>query len=235
MKIAIMQPYFFPYIGYFSLIKNTDHFIFFDTPQYIRKGWINRNRIIGANGDATFFSVPVQKMPRETAINKMLISQNEDWKQKILGQLNIYKRAPHYLEVLELVQSTLNIQTLSISELAIKSIINTCEYLGIKVESDIFSRMNISLPQINGPDEWALYITKQLGYDTYVNPPGGKSFFSREKYINENIELQFLSTEIVPYRQKGTEFIPALSIIDVMMFCDVQTIHKMLDNYKLEE
>ena len=87
MKIAIMQPYFFPYIGYFSLIKNTDHFIFFDTPQYIRKGWINRNRIIGANGDATFFTVPVQKMPRETAINKMLISQNEDWKQKILGQL----------------------------------------------------------------------------------------------------------------------------------------------------
>ena len=95
--------------------------------------------------------------------------------------------------------------------------------------------MNLSLPQINEPDEWALYITKELGYDTYINPPGGKSFFDREKYINENIELQFLSTEIVPYRQKGTEFTPALSIIDVMMFCDVQTIHKMLDNYKLEE
>lgn len=235
MRIAIMQPYFFPYIGYFSLIKNSDYFIFFDTPQYIRKGWINRNRIIGANGDAVFFTVPVKKMPRETPINKVLISQNEDWRMKILGQLNVYKRAPHYVEVIELVKSTLDIQTLSISELAIKSILNTCEYLGIRTKKDIFSKMNLSLPQINEPDEWALYITRELGYDTYINPPGGKSFFDREKYINENIELQFLSTEIVPYRQKGTEFIPALSIIDVMMFCDVQTIHKMLDNYKLEE
>ena len=94
MKIEIMQPYLFPYIGYFSLIKNTDHFVFFDTPQYIRKGWINRNRIIGATGEAVFFTIPVQKAKRETPINKIMISQNENWKMKILGQLNVYKRAP---------------------------------------------------------------------------------------------------------------------------------------------
>jgi len=169
MKIAIMQPYLFPYIGYFSLIKNTDHFVFFDTPQYIRKGWINRNRIIGATGEAVFFTIPVQKAKRETPINKIMISQNENWKMKILGQLNVYKRAPYYNEVIQLVNDTLGIQTSSISDMAIASIVKTCEYLGIHMKSDVFSEMNLRIPNVNAPDEWALYITKESGYDTYVN------------------------------------------------------------------
>ena len=92
MKIAIMQPYLFPYIGYFSLIKNTDHFVFFDTPQYIRKGWINRNRILGTKGKDIYFTVPVEKCPRETPIKDVKISYNEDWQEKWMGQLTIYKK-----------------------------------------------------------------------------------------------------------------------------------------------
>lgn len=234
MKIAIMQPYLFPYIGYFSLIKNTDYFIFFDTPQYIRKGWINRNRIIGATGEAIFFTVPVQKAKRETPINKILISQRDDWKMKILGQLNIYKKAPYYNDVMELVNDTLNLKTENISELAIASVIKTCEYLGICIKSSIFSKMDLELPKIKAPDEWALYITKQLGYDTYVNPPGGKSFFMAEKYKRQSIGLQFLEQEIIPYGQKNNCFIPALSIIDVMMFCNCAEVREMLSKYKIE-
>lgn len=83
MKIAIMQPYFFPYIGYFSLIQNTEHFIFFDTPQYIRKGWINRNRIIGGNGKEIYFTVPVEKVERNTAIRDVPISYKDDWRENI--------------------------------------------------------------------------------------------------------------------------------------------------------
>ena len=233
MKIAIMQPYLFPYIGYFSLIKNTDHFVFFDTPQYIRKGWINRNRIIGATGEAVFFTIPVQKAKRETPINKIMISQNENWKMKILGQLNVYKRAPYYNEVIQLVNDTLGIQTSSISDMAIASIVKTCEYLGIHMKSEVFSEMNLRIPNVNAPDEWALYITKESGYDTYVNPPGGRYFFDPEKYKKHNIDLQFLEQEIVPYRQKGKEFIPALSIIDVMMFCSKDQIASMLRQYQI--
>lgn len=175
----------------------------------------------------------MQKAKRETPINKIMISQNENWKMKILGQLNVYKRAPYYNEVIQLVNDTLGIQTSSISDMAIASIVKTCEYLGIHMKSDVFSEMNLRIPNVNAPDEWALYITKESGYDTYVNPPGGRSFFDPEKYKKHNIDLQFLEQEIVPYRQKGKEFIPALSIIDVMMFCSKDQIASMLRQYQI--
>lgn len=234
MKIAIMQPYFFPYIGYFSLIKNTEYFVFFDTPQYIRKGWINRNRIIGANGEAAFFTVPIEKTRRETPINEVNISSHTDWRNKILGQLNIYKKAPYYKQVIELVKDVTSLQTSSISELAINSVVKTCEYLQMNIKYDVFSNLNLKLPEINAPDEWALYIAKELGYDTYINPPGGKSFFNRDKYLKENIDLQFLTQEIIAYNQKKEKFVPALSIIDVMMFCNTDEIQRMFHRYKIE-
>lgn len=234
MKIAIMQPYLFPYIGYFSLIKNTDYFVFFDTPQYIRKGWINRNRILSTNGDVTYFTVPIQKADRNTPINKSVISYNYDWKVKILGQLNIYKKAPNYDKVINLVNDVFSTDTMLISDLAIKSIVKTCEYLDIDIKYDIFSKMNLALPEVKEPDEWALYITKELGYNTYINPPGGMSFFNREKYQVNDIDLQFLVQEIIPYRQNREVFIPALSMIDVMMFCSCNEINEMLCKYKIE-
>ena len=234
MKIAIMQPYLFPYIGYFSLIKNTDFFVFFDTPQYIRKGWINRNRILSANGDITYFTVPIQKADRNTPINKIIVSNNYDWKMKTLGQLNIYKKAPNYGRVIDLVKGIFNTDTMLISDLAIKSIVKTCEYLDIDIKYDIFSKMNLALPEVKEPDEWALYITKELGYNTYINPPGGMSFFNREKYQINDVDLQFLVQEIIPYRQNREVFIPALPMIDVMMFCSCNEINEMLCKYKIE-
>lgn len=234
MKIAIMQPYLFPYIGYFSLIKNTDFFVFFDTPQYIRKGWINRNRILSTNGDVTYFTVPIQKADRNTPINKSVISYNYDWKVKILGQLKIYKKAPNYDKVINLVNDVFNTDTMLISDLAIKSIVKTCKYLDIDIKYDIFSKMNLALPEVKEPDEWVLYITKELGYNTYINPPGGMSFFNREKYQINDVDLQFLVQEIIPYRQNREAFIPALSMIDVMMFCSCNEINEMLCKYKIE-
>jgi hypothetical protein len=235
MKIAIMQPYFFPYIGYFSLIQNTEHFIFFDTPQYIRKGWINRNRIIGGNGKDIYFTVPVEKVERNTAIRDVPISYKDDWREKMMGQLTIYKkRAPYYQNVTELVRSVINPDYGNISELAIASIKQTCEFMDMKLECDIYSEMSLPEFKIKAPDEWALYITKYTGYDTYVNPPGGKAFFEGGKYKKEGIELQFLSQELIPYRQRTKEFIPGLSIIDVLMFCSPDEIKEMMNHYILE-
>ena len=235
MKIAIMQPYFFPYIGYFSLIQNTEHFIFFDTPQYIRKGWINRNRIIGGNGKDIYFTVPVEKVERDTAIRNVPISYKDDWREKMMGQLTIYKkRAPYYQNVTELVRSVITPDYRNISELAIASIKKTCEFIDMKLECDIYSEMSLPEFTVKEPDEWALYITKYTGYDTYVNPPGGKTFFKQEKYKNEGIELQFLSQELIPYRQRTKEFIPGLSIIDVLMFCTPDEIKEMMDHYVVE-
>lgn len=236
MKIAIMQPYLFPYIGYFSLIRNTDYFVFFDTPQYIRKGWINRNRILGANGKDVYFTVPVEKCPRETPIKDVKISYHENWKEKWMGQLTIYKkRAPYYPMVMQLVQDVLNSDTQYISEMAIDSVIKTCQYLGIGLDYNIYSRMNLPLFEVGAPDEWALRITQAMKYDTYVNPPGGKAFFNANKYRNANIELEFLTQEIQEYNQRVREFVPGLSILDVMMFCTPEEIVNMMDLYKIEK
>lgn len=235
MKIAIMQPYLFPYIGYFSLIKNTDYFVFFDTPQYIRHGWINRNRILGANGKDIYFTVPIEKTHREAAIKDVKISYRDNWKEKWMGQLSIYKkRAPYYKNVIDLIDDVLENSGEYISELAIDSVVKTCEYLGMNMDYSIYSKMDMPDFAVKEPDEWALYITKYMGYDTYINPPGGKTFFEPEKYKNENIELQFLTQEIRKYNQRVKEFVPGLSIVDVMMFCSPEEIRDMMDEFLIE-
>lgn len=232
MRIAIMQPYLFPYLGYFSLIKHTDHFVFFDTPQYIRKGWINRNRILGCNETVIYFVVPIVKTARETAIKDVKISYCNDWKQKITGQLSIYKnKAPFYNQVLELVEAVLSQGYQYISELAISSVIETCRYLQIDMKYDIFSKMDLQIPKVTAPDEWALYITMAMGYQTYINPPGGKNFFHVEKYKNAGVDIGFLTQQLKKYNQRTKEFLPGLSIIDVMMFCSPREINAMMESY----
>ena len=235
MKVAIMQPYFFPYIGYFSLIKNTDHFVFFDTPQYIRKGWINRNRVIGGGGKDIYFTVPIVKAPQDTAIRDIKIDTGSNWQEKMRGQLSIYKkRAPFYRDVMSVVEKVINLECESISELAIESVVRTCEYLEIPIQYDVYSQMKHEAIDVREPDEWALYITRQMGYDTYVNPPGGKSFFHAEKYEKMGIDLQFLTQELPHYNQRTSEFVEGLSILDVMMFCPPEEVRKMMENYTIE-
>lgn len=235
MKLAIMQPYLFPYIGYYSLIKNTDYFIFFDTPQYIRKGWINRNRIIGGNKEPVYFGVPVEKCERETAIKDVKIADDKQWKDKILGQLTVYKkRAPYYNDVISLVKDVVSDESGSISELAIKSIVKSCEFMNLDLKSSVYSEMNLKDIKVKEPDEWALEITKELKYDTYVNPPGGKTFFDGDKYKEAGIKLEFLSQDLVAYNQRIHTFLPGLSMIDILMFCKPEEVMEMMESYKLE-
>lgn len=235
MNYAIMQPYFFPYIGYYSLVANTDYFIFFDTPQYIKKGWINRNRILSCKNEPIYVNVPVQKAERATAIKDICINNNENWKEKIYGQLTAYKaKAPYYNRVLELVENVVNTKTQSISVMAQESIKQTVEYLGYEKKYDIFSYMDMDIT-VSAPDEWALEITKALGGEQYTNPIGGKEFFDARKYDEAGIELFFINQELIEYNQFGGDFEPGLSMLDVMMFCSPSEIREMMKHYKFEK
>lgn len=229
MKLAIMQPYFFPYLGYFSLIQYTDFFIFFDTPQYIRKGWINRNRILKANGDETYFTVPIYKAPRETPILNIKIDNRQNWKNRLLGQLSCYKnRAPYYIQTIEVVQNVLEGEWIYLSDLCIKSCIEITKYLDMDLKYNIFSKMNLKLETVYEADEWALKITKAMNYDIYVNLIGGVNFFNSDKYKKTCIGLQFLKNNLPAYKQRIGKFIPGLSILDVMMFCSPADIRQIL-------
>lgn len=236
IKIGIMQPYFFPYLGYYSLMKYTDYFILFDTPQFIRKGFINRNRILDAKGKPLFVTAPIVGASRETRIKDTKISYTNNWFSKIYGQLTAYKkRAPYYEKVLELLHDVESKHFLNITDLNAYTLDKTAQYIGISFHYDIFSKMNLRIDEVYAPDEWALNITKALGYDTYVNPPGGLSFFDKEKYIKNDIKLQFLQNNLNPYSQRNGTFVEGLSILDAMMFLDPQTILELLDDFTIIE
>ena len=236
MKLGIMQPYFFPYLGYFSLIKNTDKFILFDVVQFIRHGWIERNRILKQDKGWQYISVPLVKHSRETLIKDIQVKNTENWKDKIFSQLQHYKRkAPFYKETIDVIKQGLNMQTDSIVKINYSTLKSVCEYLEIPFDCEIFSEMNLNIEQVNAPDEWALNITKALGYSEYWNPEGGLDFFDREKYKNAGIDLKFQKINLKPYSQRrGPENIETgLSIIDVLMFNEKSYINEMLQDYKL--
>lgn len=235
MKIAIMQPYFFPYIGYFSLIKNTEQFILLDDVQFIRHGWIERNRILKQNGKWLYVKVPILKDGQKTLIKNVLIDNQKNWKQTILSQLEIYKKkSPYYYTIKNLIEEVLNNDFTDIVSLNLNSLKVICDYLNIDSNFKIYSHLNLNIKQPTAPDEWALNICNALQNVTeYWNPIGGIDFFDKSKYQKSNIQLLFQKVKLEEYNQKNESFIPGLSIIDVLMFNPIDKIHEMLDNFEL--
>lgn len=232
-----MQPYFFPYIGYFSLIKHTDKFILLDIVQFIRHGWIERNRILKPTEGWQYIQVPLQKHSQTTFIKDIRIN-NEivDWKNKILAQLQHYKKkSPYYFQTIKLLQDIFSSDYDDIVSFNHVSLNKICEYLNIKTQIDVFSAMNLDIDKVNASDEWALNICKAIGnIDSYWNPIGGISFFNRAKYEHEKIDIKFQLVNLKGYSQCRNNFEPGLSIIDVMMFNTPEEINQMLDDYELQ-
>lgn len=239
MKLAVMQPYFFPYIGYYSILKNVDKYIYLDNVQYIKNGWINRNRILKTNGGWDYITVPVKKHIYNAPINEIEIDSSQNWQKKILNQLVVYKKfAPYYSEVFEIVQSALQTPQKYISQLNIQSDTLIMKYLGIDTPTEIFSEMNLNCIEPKEADEWGLNISLSLGNVTeYWNAPGGKDFFNAEKYSSHGIKLNFVKNNLTPYKQKISKsnselpFEAGLSIIDVLMFNPKEKVIKMLDDF----
>jgi hypothetical protein len=232
MTLAGMQPYFFPYLGYFGLIKHSDIFIIADNVQYIESGWIRRNRILKPKEGWQYIGVPVVKCSHKTIINDIKIKENEPWRDKIFRQLHHYsKKAPYYKEVIRFLEHAFAIETDSISALNVHLLVETCKYIGIPFNVEIFSQMTVDVKRASTADEWALNTCKALGADTYINPPGGIEFYDSRKYFHVGVELEFLKVNLRPYDQGNGAFEKGLSILDVMMFNSPQQIHTMLDDY----
>jgi len=164
MTLGIMQPYFAPYLGYFDLIRRCDEWVVFDTAQYIRHGWVNRNRILHPTSAWQYLIVPLQKHARETAIMDIKIVEGEQWRDRIRGQLQHYRgKAPYYHEVAKLIETVLRASVVSLSQLNILCLQHCCSRLGIPFRFRIFSEMRLDLPAISDPGHWALEISTALG------------------------------------------------------------------------
>lgn len=233
MTLAIMQPYLFPYIGYWQLIANSDEFIFFDVVQYNKRSWMNRNRILHPDkpDEFQYISVPIKKHETGTLIKDAHINNDENWKAKILGQLTVYKKlkAPYYKEVIILLNSIFEKEYDSFLSLSIESTKQICAYLDIDLKYQVASDIDFDRTIVKSPGDWALAISKHLEADKYINPPGGYEIFDEDKYIQNNIELKFIKSNLTSYKQSWRkEFMTGLSIMDVLMFNDKNTIRDML-------
>ena len=234
-RLSIMQPYFFPYLGYFSLINSSDHFVFFDDVQFIRHGWIERNRVLNSNLETSYIKVSLNKFKREEKIKNVTINYSIDWKKKIFDQLTSYRKAPFYKETIDLIGTCLFKNHESISTLNIEVIKIVCNYLGINFKYHVYSEMNLSLENlIKQPGDWALEISKELEADCYINPPGGIKLFDKKVFLLNNINLFFCENNLSSYKQMRNKFQKGLSIIDVLMFNSKQETIKLINDYTLK-
>jgi hypothetical protein len=234
MKAAIMQPYFYPYIGYFQLIHVTDRFILFDDVQYIRHGWINRNRVLKPGEGFQYIIMPLAAHPRNTLIKDIQPAEAGKNKDKILRQLEHYKKtAPCYKAVHAFIGDCFTTHHNTIGAMNGHYLKATCDYIGIDLKIELSSQMKFDYSQVQDAGEWALKMCEQMQVTEYINPPGGKELFDKSKFEKSNIRLRFLQPGLKAYSQRRAHFEPGLSIIDVMMFNEPAAIRDLLNDYQL--
>ena len=229
MTLGIMQPYLFPYIGYFQLLAAVDRFVIYDDVTFIKQGWINRNRML-INGEATFFTVPLAHKSSAVAICETEIStapEHRRWVEKTLKSFdNAYRRAPEFATTYPLLERVFGKATARISELAVDSIRAVAELLDIPTPivetSSVYSNGHL-----HGEDR-VIAICKAEGADRYVNASGGRELYAHGRFAAEGIDLRFLTPRPIEYPQFGDTFVPWLSIIDVMMFNPVARVREYL-------
>lgn len=231
MKLGIMQPYFFPYLGYFDLINITDRWVVFDSVQYIRHGWMNRNRILHPTTGWQYVIVPLASHGRDTLIREIKIKEGADWKERIIGQIQHYKkRAPHFRFVDSLLRECLfGTRTRLLSKLNVECLAKVCEILGVSFQPLYFSEMCFSPLHIEGPGDWALRVSEQLGTSEYVNPVGGEALFDRDKFKAAGISLTLRDPPRFEYRPRGYVFEPNLSVIDALLWNSPDEIRAFLE------
>lgn len=228
-----MQPYIFPYIGYFHLIEASSIFVFYDDVLLIKRGWVNRNRIL-RNGTAHTFTVPLSKSSQNKRICDTYPAIDKRWKEKFYKLLFYsYKKAPYYGRVMGLISSVFEKEYTNISEMAVESIIAVYGYLERSFDY-IESSDCYSFVESKDRADRIIKITKDLGYRAYVNACGGKKIYSKEYFSANEVKLAFVKSNAIVYKQTNKEFIPWLSIIDILMFNDRETTIRFLESYQLD-
>lgn len=231
MKIGIMQPYFFPYLGYWQLINAVDKYVVYDDVAYIKGGWISRNNIL-LNGMKHMITLPLENPSSFRNINEIAITKNINQRKKILRTIEAaYKKAQFYDAFMPMVERLI-IESQTIAELNYKSICEINRYLGIDTEIILSSDIKKN-DSLKGQDK-VIHINKLLGSDMYINAIGGKELYSNRDFAKEGIELRFLKMGDIRYRQFTDDFVQGLSIIDVLMFNSAEKTLNMLDEFTLE-
>lgn len=228
MKVAIMQPYLFPYIGYFQLIHAVDAFVIYDDVNFIKGGWINRNFIL-SQGEKTRITLQLLGASSNQLINQIQIGNNRHKLFKTIQQS--YARAPHYHDVIPLIELILDSKETNLASFLGFSLRQICDYFGIVRQWHVSSELEKDV-SLSGQQK-VLAVCDELDAKHYINMPGGKDLYDYASFEEQDIRLSFLVPSITPYEQLKNEFTPCLSIIDVMMFKSQQQCQHMVKEYGL--
>lgn len=230
MKIAIMQPYFFPYIGYFQLINAVDEFVVYDNIKYTKKGWINRNRIL-VNGKDSYISLPLKKDSDHLDVRDRYLADSWSYeKDKMLNRIiESYRKAPHFDSVYPIIKKSILFEERNLFGFILNSLNLVREYL--EIQTPLLASSTIPVDHGLKAEKKVVAICKARKADMYLNPIGGVQLYSKADFKNENIDLFFLKTTDFIYKQSDNEFSPFLSIIDVMMFNSKEEIMKYLTSF----
>jgi hypothetical protein len=230
-KLAIMQPYFFPYIGYFQLISAVDTFLIYDNIKFTKKGWINRNRMLKNESDV-LFSLPLNKDSDSLNICNRYISDSFNKKDFINKMTGAYFKAPYFKETLAFLEHIIMFESNNLFIFLYNSIVETCKYLGISTNILISSSIEIN-HNLKGVDK-VIALNKALKADLYINAIGGVELYHHADFISQGIDLKFLRSSTIFYKQFTENFVSSLSIIDVLMFNNLDTVRNIyLNQYDL--
>jgi hypothetical protein len=226
-----MQPYFFPYLGYFQLINAVDTFVIYDDVNYIKGGWINRNNIL-LQGQKHLFTLSLNQASLSKKINEIEILNDKIQKRKFFGNIqSAYGKAPYFETVYPLIEDIINFDEKNLAKFLSNQIKKICGYL--KIDTKIVVSSEIKKNNSLKAQDKIIEICKKLNTNQYVNAIGGQELYNKEIFEDAGIELNFIKSHNIKYKQFNNEFVPRLSIIDVLMFNSPEEIRKMLDNYEL--
>jgi len=226
-----MQPYFFPYLGYFHLAKEVDVMVFADDYQYVKQSWINRNKIL-VNGKIQYLTLPLTRASDYLPINQRLVSSTFN-AQKMLRLIdNSYRNADGFKGHSEYIQDLLMTNSSNLDQYLIRTLESIFQYL--RINCRILRTSQLSNLENKSGEEKIFEICNQLGSSNYINAIGGKSLYSAEKFQEHGIDLKFVNSKFEPYEQLNDEFVPGLSIIDLLLNINSnEELINQLSNYHL--
>lgn len=231
MKVAIMQPYLFPYIGYFQLLNCVDTIVIYDDVNYIKKGWINRNKIL-VNGISNLFTISLKDSSQNKHINQIEISDGSNWRENLIKKIEYaYKKAPLFDDIFPLISEIIKNEESNLSSYLIFSLKKISNYLRIDTNFVTSSEL-VKDNSLKGQDK-IVEICRIMNASEYINAIGGLDLYENNIFLKNNVTLKFIKAKPVIYSQFKNEFVPWLSIIDVLMFNSIKEIKMMLKEYEL--
>ncbi|MFA7472589.1 MAG: WbqC family protein [Spirosomataceae bacterium] len=231
MVLAIMQPYFLPYVGYFQLLGAVDKFVIYDDVNYINRGFINRNNFL-FNGQPALFTIPLQKASQNKLIREITLSSDTNWQHKLLKTVEqAYRKAPYFSVIYPLLVDLLAYESENVGDFCHNALVKISNYLELQTEI-VPSSTVYDNAHLKGQDR-ILDICIQEKATHYINPQGGMALYDKGIFAEKGIKLSFLKAGLTPYPQFQEPFVPGLSILDMLMFNSVSQVRELLQHYEL--